>query len=522
MASRHRLNVERLNVSHEHGIGILRIRYEDLKMLEKHVFQRYPHREWGTFFRFGYRRTPWGIAICYVDGLWPGPGDLDRQSSLTKFDECYARRAFHESNRIDGLAVGVVHSHPMGCRVSPSELDDDMDRYFASEMTSFGRGAPYCSLILERSEVPNFSGRIHDRGRWLPVESLICVGASVDRWRSQLRPEITGVLDSSHESPSARLQQVLGIGSEQRLSDATVGVVGNSGTGSPAIEVLARARVGRFVLVDPERLSRSNLERVHGSEWRHLASVPPPYKVELARDLILSINPQAEVIPLAGNILHANALDELVKCDFILGCTDSTHGRVALDEIARHYLVPVIDVGVRMNGSDGSVTEQLVNLSAFAPGLPCSFCRGAVDAYAMSYELMSECEREAKARYAEEAKATGINADQYWKGQPPQLHTVGYLTTTSGAMVAGYVLGALTGSFRIPHPEFQFDIGKPSLGFVAPPLEFYPDCSCRNQIGWGDAALLSKNVSLPPHWSRRAIRLPDRPNTTEVPFAETA
>lgn len=505
------------------SVGLVRICEADLETLEKHLFQRYPEREWGTFFRFGYRRTPWGIVICFVDGLWPGSGDLDRQTPLTTFHEDYSRRAFHAAESDVGLAIGVIHSHPVGCQVRPSELDDDMDTYFADELASFSGGRPYCSLILERSEHGlSFSGRIYDRGRWLSVESMIAIGETVKRRRSQLMPTGLRSVDSSEESPTARLQSLMGASSAQRLRDSTVGVIGNSGTGSPIVAVLARAGIGNFVVVDPQRFAPSNLERVHGSEWKHLLMKEPPFKAELMRDLIHSINPKANVVPLVGNILHPNVIDNLVRCDFVLGCTDSVHGRVALDELARHYLVPAIDVGVRMDGAGGTLTEQLVNVAAYRPGLPCAFCRDNVDAYVMNYELMSESERREKAEQSAEAAARGIDADQYWKGKPRQLHTIGYLTTGAGAFVAGYVEGALSGSFSMPHAEFQFDTSKPSFGFVAPPLETQPLCGCQLHIGWADAAAPFKNVGIPRHWSRRAVILPSQAESSSISHQESA
>lgn len=510
MVTRHSVN--KLNVSMDAGTGLVRIRESDLMRLEKHLFQRYPHREWGTFFRFGYRRTSWGIVVCFVDGLWPVSGDLDRQTALTTFNEDYSRRAFHESANVDGLAVGVVHSHPVDCPVHPSDLDDDMDSYFAKEFAAFSGGRPYCSLIFERSDRGlSFSGRIYDRGQWLPVSSIISVGDTVSRYRSQLMSAELSVVES--ESPTARLQSLMGAQAELRLQNSTIGVVGNSGTGSPTVLVLARARVGSFVVVDPQRLSTSNLERLQGSGWKHLSLTPLPYKVELMREMIHSINPDASVVPMVGNVLHPNVTDQLLRCDFILGCTDSVHGRVALDELARHYLVPVIDVGVRMDGTDGKLTEQLVNISAYRPGLPCAFCRGNVNPDVMNFELMSDLERREREEQAADAAARGVEADQYWKGRPQQLHTVGYLTTTAGALIAGYVEGALTGSFQMPHSEFQFDVGQPKLGFVAPDLEQL-ECGCQSHFGWADAANPFKNVAIPNHWSRRAVLLPSKADLT--------
>jgi hypothetical protein len=72
------------NVS-QNQYAILRITHAQLAKLERHVFQRYPGREWGTFFRFGYRRTAWGLALSYVEPLLPGPDDLDRRPALTRF-----------------------------------------------------------------------------------------------------------------------------------------------------------------------------------------------------------------------------------------------------------------------------------------------------------------------------------------------------------------------------------------------------------------------------------------------------
>lgn len=510
MASRHRIGDKQLRISADAGSGLVRIRDADLSQLEKHLFQRYPHREWGTFFRFGFRRTAWGIAVYFVDGLWPRPGELDRQTALTTFHADYSRRAFHAGANEEGLGIGVAHSHPVGCPVRPSALDDDMDSYFAEELSSFSGGRPYCSLIFERGEKGlSFSGRIYDRGCWISVESLASVGTFVSRWRSQLVPARLHALDAGAESPTARLQAVMGSGSEQRLRNAIVGVAGNSGTGSPAVETLARARLGEFVVVDPQRLSPSNLERMHGSEWRHLELREMPFKAGLMREMIRSVNPEASVAALLGNLLHPNVVDELVRCDFVLGCTDTVHGRVALDELARHHLVPAIDVGVRMDGKGGKLSEQLVNISAYRAGLPCAFCRGNVNVYEMNYELMSDAERREMEEQAALAAARGAEIDQYWKGRPRQLHTVGYLTTTAGAMVAGYVEGALTGCFGIPHAEMQFDIGQERFAFVASPLSFGGECRCREHIGWGDAARPFKNVAIPAHWSRRAVVLPE-------------
>ena len=57
-------------------IGLFRITAANREKLQTLLFKRYPHREWGTFFRFGYRLTSWGIHVSFVDVMEPRPGDL--------------------------------------------------------------------------------------------------------------------------------------------------------------------------------------------------------------------------------------------------------------------------------------------------------------------------------------------------------------------------------------------------------------------------------------------------------------
>lgn len=487
--------------------SILRVRSGDLAKLEKHAYQRYPRREWGTFFEFGHRRTSWGLALSYVGGLWPEPGDMDRQVGLTRFLDQYSRRAFHHT-AASTLAIGVVHSHPEECGTFPSPTDDDMDRYFAREFGAYGSGKPYCSLILQRNPITGFTftGRVYDRGEWLPVEKMLTVGHQIELFSSEAE-EPRAATKGTSEATRSRLVSVLGEPSALRLEQATAGIIGCSGTGSPAAHVLARAGVGNFVLVDPKRFADSNLERMHGSQWDHINREPSPYKVEIVADLIKAINPNANITTLAGNILQENVIDELLRCDLLLGCTDTQHGRAKLSDLAQHYLLPSVDLGVLMEGQSGRLTSQISDIMIYSPDFPCAFCSGRIDGIELSNELMSDEERSKRQIEAKEAAERGDDPDQYWRQRPRQMHTVGYLTTMLGALGAGYAEGLLTGTFGPPHSWFQFDIARERLGVVAPHRDRLAGCSCGQYGGWGDAAKPYRNVVIPNHWPNHAILL---------------
>jgi len=86
--------IERIITDRNGHYCILRITYRERQRLETHLFQRYPDREWGAFFRFGFRRAPWGIALSYVEALWPEAGELNEESGITTFQSDYTLRAF--------------------------------------------------------------------------------------------------------------------------------------------------------------------------------------------------------------------------------------------------------------------------------------------------------------------------------------------------------------------------------------------------------------------------------------------
>ncbi len=482
---------------------LFRITEPERKKLENLLFQRHPRREWGTFFRFGYRRTPWGLALSYVDSLPPLPGDLDRQSGFVSFRPQYISRATRELER-SSLGLGFIHSHPLGWGVSPSPSDDDMDGYYADLFGPFGGGRPYCSLILNRSSdgALVFSGRAFDSGKWLPVTEFITPTFPYLRlWnRASAKLPMPSLATTAEvvESVTARLELLYGSGAAERLRASRVAVIGCSGTGSPAIECLARAQVGEFVLVDYQPFGPSNLERMHGSSFAHTRQQPLPFKVALMGQMIWEINPTARIQAWVGNILDGAVMDELLHCDLLLGCTDTHHGRAALGDLATRFLVPSIDVGVLPEGKNGKITAELVDVTQYSPELPCPFCSGCVCTWPLTVECMSEDEKRQRNEAAAEAARRGEDARLYWSGGPPQLPTVGHLTTNAGSLIAGYAIKWLAGVADVPHSRFQFDLCSPEFGFKVVNRKRSNGCACGTAVGHGDQA--DASITRPNHW----------------------
>src|SRR5580700_10177223 len=93
---------------------LFRITGNDSGKLLALLFKRYPQREWGSFFRFGYRITPWGLHVTFVDTMDPQPGELRADSAIVEFSASYILRAQLALTDTE-LGIGVIHSHPEGC-----------------------------------------------------------------------------------------------------------------------------------------------------------------------------------------------------------------------------------------------------------------------------------------------------------------------------------------------------------------------------------------------------------------------
>ena len=325
-------------------------------------------------------------------------------------------------------------------------------------------------------------------GVWHPVADVFVEGAPGRRvWQHGREP----IQPSVPPDRVARLTSSFGTQAWQRLRRSSVAVIGAGGTGSVAIPTLARAGVGRLVIVDDDRISASNLERTHASFPEHVDK--RTLKVELARDHVRSIDPETELVALNGRLPQREIVEEVASCDMVIGCTDSHTSRMAVADMARRFLVPALDCGGLIEGAHGNVTGQIVQLVRFGTDDPCPRCRGMIDPVRIAQELMSVEERERLA--TEHPNDTPPEAHEV-----PQIDTVGYITTVSGTLAAGYAIGLLTGRFAPPFERMQMNLVAPLLGVTDRPQDFSPNCDCRRARGLGDLGADYAPFAVPPHW----------------------
>jgi molybdopterin/thiamine biosynthesis adenylyltransferase len=139
--------------------------------------------------------------------------------------------------------------------------------------------------------------------------------------------------------------------------------------------------VGEFLLMDPDTIEDSNLNRLVGAHFTDVEEKTS--KVEIAKRVIESVNPAAKVVA-AKSSWEEQAL-ELQDCKVIFGCVDSLIDRSALEAFARRYLIPLIDVcmDVHQAGDGYSIAGQI---ALSMPGRPCLKCMGLLPHHLLQEE----------------------------------------------------------------------------------------------------------------------------------------
>jgi molybdopterin/thiamine biosynthesis adenylyltransferase len=155
-----------------------------------------------------------------------------------------------------------------------------------------------------------------------------------------------------------------GIEGQEKLLAARVLIIGIGGLGSPVSLYLAAAGVGHLVLVDPDRVDLSNLQR----QIAHRTSDLGRLKVESARDALLSLNPEVAITsfdrPLAGKLLQ----EQVALADVVVDASDNFATRFAVNTACVEQRTPLVSgAAIRLEG-------QVAVFNRSNPESPCYHC----------------------------------------------------------------------------------------------------------------------------------------------------
>ncbi|HUC36465.1 MAG TPA: ThiF family adenylyltransferase [Acidimicrobiales bacterium] len=270
--------------------------------------------------------------------------------------------------RSDGEAVVIMHSHPR---------DSQRPRFSPSDDAGEAQLVP---KIRARAEVPigavvvspgGSTARFTENGNARPM-ALSVVGAV-----GHQTEEIS--VDAAFD------RQVLALGRDgQRLiRGLRVGVVGAGGLGSHVVQQLVHLGAGHIVVVDPDRVTVTNLSRLVGAS--RLDVMLRRKKTRLVRRLARRTGRMTAITEISESVETREAAESLLRCDVVFGCTDNQVSRTILNVIAFQYYTPVMDLGVELQ-TTGAMGGRVTWL---APGGACLWCMGVLDAERVRVEQLT-------------------------------------------------------------------------------------------------------------------------------------
>jgi tRNA threonylcarbamoyladenosine dehydratase len=173
------------------------------------------------------------------------------------------------------------------------------------------------------------------------------------------------------ENPQWLERTTLLIGEEsvQKLAKSYVLVVGLGGVGSYAAECLARAGVGKMMIIDGDVVDATNKNR----QLHALNSTVGQLKAELMATRLMDINPELELQTVSKFMEPEDMLNLLqtVRFDYILDCIDSVLPKLFLIENAKKTRQKIICA----MGAGGKLDPSKIRITDISKTKECKFAQ---------------------------------------------------------------------------------------------------------------------------------------------------
>lgn len=137
----------------------------------------------------------------------------------------------------------------------------------------------------------------------------------------------------------SRTELLIGKDGMEKLANSRVAIFGIGGVGGYTVEALARSGVGQLDLIDDDKVCLTNINR----QIIATRSSVGKYKVDVAKERILDINPKALVNTYKMFYTPENADEfDFSKYDYVVDAIDTVVGKLEIIERSKKANVPVI------------------------------------------------------------------------------------------------------------------------------------------------------------------------------------
>jgi molybdopterin-synthase adenylyltransferase len=325
------------------------------------------------------RRSDGLVRLLVREIQWPAPEDYSRRGALeAELNPAFVARVTKRS-RLEGTSLVFVHSHPGKHSPHFSSIDWEGEEHLRGFLAHRHPSGKHIALVISQGGL---------RARHLGTAEEIRVVSVGEKRRVLFDPASTGEPLGSQFDRQIR---AFGTAGQQALQGLRVAIVGLGGMGSLVAEQAVHLGVRDFILIDPDTLEATNLNRVANATRQDLDRP----KVEIASKYIRSVDEGAEISVIKDDVVRLDIARRLIDADIIFGCTDSHGSRAVIQQVAYQYLIPYIDSGVTIVANKGEVTHIYGRVQLLAPGLACFACDGLLDSNEVRQDMMTDFERKA-------------------------------------------------------------------------------------------------------------------------------
>ena len=233
----------------------------------------------------------------------------------------------------------------------------------------------------------------------------------------------------------SRTQQLIGTEGLEKLRHSSVLVFGIGGVGSHCAEALARAAVGRLILVDSDQVTLTNINRqciaLHSTLGRmktqvmkeRIADICPDTAVETFEQFVLPENLQALMDAIPGPI------------DCVIDAIDTVSAKLALVRLCAARGLPLI----ASMGTGNKLHPEQFEIADLPQTSVCPLCR------VMRRELKKQGITHLKVLYSREAPIKPLEGGETTAAGRPAAGSISFVPPVAGLMIAGEAVRDLLG-----------------------------------------------------------------------------
>lgn len=227
----------------------------------------------------------------------------------------------------------------------------------------------------------------------------------------------------------SRTELLIGAQGVECLKNARVAVFGVGGVGGYTVEALARSGVGTLDLIDDDKVCLTNLNRQIIAEHSTIGR----YKVEVARERILDINPNINVHIYKMFYMPETAdFFDFSQYDYVVDAIDTVTGKIQLVMQAKDTNTPIIS----SMGAGNKMDPAAFKVADLYDTKVCPLAK------VMRRELKKRGIQRLKVVYSEEVPAVlseeALDSDKDTRKRIPG--SIAFVPSVAGLILAGEVV----------------------------------------------------------------------------------